>query len=225
MLGSNDVWIHCGAKKNQDFGIILIDDASGATHNWCYPLLLGDLFTKTTLVRHNRHKGRIPNFLLAIKELCQDPQSLIAILDQDDCLMQTNVICTLLNAKQQGADLIQMPMYRPNKPLNLYHPDYTNPRQVAGGNVWSHLRVFTKELFEQIPESYFKRKSSGNWFETTTDYLTMIPMSELATHPIYIDFGYAYWHDRSDYNQEEKQHQESLISELLSKPSLRSVDR
>ena len=207
-------------QTNQNFGIILIDDASGSVHNWSYPMLLGELQAKTTLVRRSIKAGRMPNFLLAIKEICQDPQTLIAILDQDDCLMQHNVVEKILDAKQQGADLIQMPMYRPNKPINLYHPDYTNPRQTAGANVWSHLRVFTKALFEQIPEDYFKRKGSSEWFDTVTDYSTMLPMSEVAKKPVYLDSGYTYWHLRKNYGQDERDRDDQLIEELISKPTL-----
>lgn len=208
------------SQTNQNFGIILIDDASSAAHNWCYPMLLGELQTKTTLVRHSVNTGRMPNFLLAIKEICQNPNTLIAVLDQDDCLMQTSVVDALLDAKQQGADLIQMPIYRPNKPLNLYRPDYTNPRLAAGANVWSHLRVFTKELFEQVPENYFKRKDSSEWFDTVTDYLTMLPMAELAKNPVYLDSGYTYWHLRKNFGPDDRKREDILIKELLSMPSL-----
>ncbi|MGR5301595.1 glycosyltransferase family 2 protein [Vibrio alfacsensis] len=207
-------------QTNQNFGLILIDDASCADHNWCYPMLLGDLKTRTTLIRHTTRQGRMPNFLLAIKEICQDPHTFIAVLDQDDCLMQDDVVSRLHDAKRQGADFVQMPMYRPNKPLNLYVPDYTNPREAAGANVWSHLRVFTKELFEQVPERYFKHNDSSEWFETVTDYLTMLPMAELAKSPIYVDSGYSYWHLRKNISQDDRTNEKQLIRELLSKPSL-----
>lgn len=208
------------SQTNQNFGIILIDDASGAVHNWCYPMLLSEFQAKTTLVRRCVNTGRMPNFLLAIKDICQDPNTLIAVLDQDDCLMQTSVVEALLDAKQKGADLIQMPMFRPNKPLNLYRPDYTNPRLSASANVWSHLRVFTKALFEQVPEDYFKRKDSSEWFDTATDYLTMLPMAELAKKPVYLDSGYTYWHLRKNFSQDDRNREDKLIKELLSKPSL-----
>ncbi|MGR5529813.1 glycosyltransferase family 2 protein [Vibrio alfacsensis] len=210
------------SQTNQNFGVIVIDDASGAVHNWCYPMLLGEFLAKTTLVRRSVNTGRMPNFLLAVKELCQDPSTLIAVLDQDDCLMQTSVVDALLTAKQQGADLIQMPMFRPNKPLNLYRPDYRNPRIAAGANVWSHLRVFTKGLFEQVPEDYFKRADSSDWFDTVTDYLTMLPMAELAKNPVYLDFGYTYWHLRKNFGPDDREREDELIKELLSMPSLSS---
>ncbi|HEJ2467797.1 TPA: glycosyltransferase family 2 protein [Vibrio cholerae] len=208
------------SQTNQNFGVILIDDASGAVHNWCYPMLLDELQSKTTLIRHCVNQGRMPNFLLAINEICQDPNTLVAVLDQDDCLMQTCIVDALLAAKQQGADLIQMPMFRPNKPLNLYRPDYTYPRLAGGANVWSHLRVFTKALFEQVPEDYFKRADHSDWFNIVTDYVTMLPMAELAKKSVYLDSGYAYWHLRQNSSHDNRQQEDKLISELLSKPSL-----
>lgn len=208
------------SQTNQNFGLILIDDASGAAHNWCYPMLLGELAPKTTLIRHALQQGRMRNFILAIKQICSNLNTLIAVLDQDDCLMQTDIVDTLLQARKQGADLIQMPMFRPNKPLRLYIPDYQNPRAKAASNVWSHLRVFTKALFEQVPESYFRHPSTNEWFDTVTDYLTMLPMAELARAPKYIDRGYVYWHLRKDYGENEKEREEELIGELLNMTAL-----
>jgi glycosyltransferase involved in cell wall biosynthesis len=202
----------------QRFGIILIDDGSGAEHNWQYPLLLADLMPKTTLVRHNQHQGRMPNFIQAIEQLCTNPDTLIAVLDQDDCLMQNTVVSQLLKAAQQGTDLVQLPMFRPNKPLKLYIPNYTAPRAKAAANVWAHLRVFKKRLFERVPKAYFKH--GDTWFDTVTDYVTMLPMAELATKPVYLDTGYAYWHQRLDYGPAEKQREHQLIAELLAKPAL-----
>lgn len=212
------------AQTNQNFGVILIDDGGRPSHNWCYPMLLGELQRKTTLVRHPEHKGRIPNFLLAIKEICLNPETLIAILDQDDCLMRDDVVSRLYEEKQKGADLIQMPMFRPNKPLKLYQPIYDNPRQAGGANVWSHFRVFSKRLFESVPVSYFKPHNQSEWIERVTDYSTMIPMVELAKYPIYIDMGYVYWHERPDYSSIDKKREQSLIKEVLSKPTLVRFD-
>ncbi|WP_345886969.1 glycosyltransferase family 2 protein [Shewanella algae] len=210
------------AQHNQNFGVIVIDDASTWAHNWCYPLLLKELWPRTTLVRHLNHQGRMPNFLQAINDLCEHDNSLIAVLDQDDCLMHPRVVDLLLKARSEGADLIQMPMYRPNKPLRLYRPDYRAPRQAAGANVWSHLRVFNRGLFRQVPLAHFKR-SDGQWFDTVTDYLTMLPMAELALNPQYLDDGYACWHLRRDYGSEEKAREQQLIEEILAKPPLSPV--
>lgn len=206
-------------QRNQSFGIILIDDAGGSKHNWCYTNMLKCFEGRTTLIRHSQRQGRIPNFVMAVEQICQNSNTLIAVLDQDDCLLQDNIVDQLVKAKNLGHDLIQMPMFRPNKPLKLYQPDYNNSRQKAGANVWSHLRVFKKSLFERIPKSYF-RTTNGELFDKATDYLTMLPMVELANKPTFIDTGYAYFHERKHYSLAEKEHEKRLIDELLNKPSL-----
>lgn len=205
-------------QTNQAFGIVLIDDHSGHQHSWCYPLLLND---KTTLIRREKHHGRMPNFIEAIEEVCTDPNTLVVVLDQDDCLMHNNVVTDLYDALREGYDLIQMPIFRPNKPLKLYQPNYEDPRNEGGANVWSHLRAFKKSLFEKVPKDHFKH--DGQWFDTVTDYATMLPMVELAQKPLYLDKGYAYYHDREDYSKEKKEREHHYITTLINKPSLKAV--
>jgi glycosyltransferase involved in cell wall biosynthesis len=201
----------------QEFGLIVIDDASGFQETWHYPVMLSQFEGRYTLVRRAEHHGRMPNFLLAINEICTRADALIVILDQDDFLMQNDVVAQLLDATERGCDLIQMPMYRPDKPLKLYQPDYHQPRLNGAGNTWAHLRAFKKSLFQQVPESYFKRPRGG-WFDSATDYSTMLPMSELALKPTFLDTGYAYWHERAPYQEQHLSHQAQLIPEILAKP-------
>lgn len=203
----------------QDFGLIVIDDASGVSHTWHYPKQLARFEGRYTLVRNNQHKGHIHNFLTAADELCGNPESLIIVLDQDDFLMQETIVEQLKNAKLKGHDLIQLPMFRPNKPLKLYRPDYENPRNKRGGNTWAHLRAFSKKLFDKIPLDYLQR-SDGHWFDTATDYATMLPMAELAENPIFLDSGYAYWHEREAYSSQHKEKQKILLDEIMIKSSL-----
>lgn len=206
-------------QTDQDFGVILIDDASSIWHSGCYSRLLEKLKDQTTLVRHVTHQGRLPNFITAINDLCQNPQSIIAILDQDDALMDPDVVSRLKQAQQQGHDLIQMPMFRPNKPLKIYQPDYLDSRYKHGANVWAHLRAFSKACFDSIPKSYFQRES-GQWFDTITDYATMLPLSEVAKSPVFLAGPYAYWHQRDEYSQSHKVYQQQLLQEVFAKPAL-----
>ena len=208
-------------QTNQEFGLIVIDDDSGFSNNWDYPKQLSFFEGRVTLIRNDNHQGYIRNFFMAIEDVCCNPDSLITVLDQDDFLMQKDIVDQLRNAISKGYDLIQMPMFRPNKPINLYKPVYEGARQKGGGNTWAHLRAFTKQLFEKIPKNYLQRKD-GIWFSSVTDYATMLPMSELAEKPVFCDSGYAYWHEREDYSSETKKEQQSLLSEIMVKPSLQS---
>lgn len=205
-------------QQDQDFGIILIDDASAPDHSWLLNHHLKFLKPRTTLVRRRVRQGYIPNFLLA-SDLCVCPDTLIAVLDQDDALMNSNVVSALKRARSDGADLINGLMYRPNKPMHIYYADYVNPRSKGGGNTWTHLRAFTKELFDQVPTEEYK--VDGKWISDISDYATMLPMAEIARKPIQLTNQYFLWHERAPYPADRKKEQGLLINHLLSRCSLR----
>lgn len=88
-----------------------------------------------------------------------------------------------------------------------------------GGDVWIHLRAFTKALFDQVPEDYFK--VDGRWIERCTDYATMVPIVELARSPIYIP-EYLCWHERHTLlDAEGERHRDASITALMNKPSIK----
>jgi glycosyltransferase involved in cell wall biosynthesis len=204
-------------QQDQDFGIILIDDASSPNHSWLLNHYLKSLRPQTTLVRRRVRQGYILNFLLA-SELCIYPDTLIAVLDQDDALMSRNVVSALKRARADGADLINGLMYRPNKPTHIYYADYVNPRSKGGGNTWTHLRAFTKELFDQVPTEEYR--VDGQWIPEISDYATMLPMAEMARKPLQLTDQYFLWHERDTYPADRKLVQAHLIQCLVRRQSL-----
>jgi hypothetical protein len=48
----------------------------------------------------------------------------------------------------------------------------------------------------------------------------MIPMAELAEHPMYIDKGYCYLHERDSYSEAVKQRQSAILEQVLSGETL-----
>lgn len=204
-------------QSDQDFGLIYIDDASDGDFSFKIMKLLAPFKDRLTLIRREVRVGYIPNFQIAINEVCVREDTLVAVLDQDDALISNQVVSLLKNARQKGVDLINGKMFRPNKPLRNYVPDYVNSRRKGGANVWAHMRAFTKQLFGEVPEIEFQ--NDGKWFEELTDFVTMIPMAERAKYPLYIDSDYFYWHERDDYPSYKKQRQEKLKKELLSRIS------
>ncbi len=206
-------------QQDQDFGVILIDDASAPAHSWLLNHHLKSLRQQTTLVRRRVRQGYIPNFLLA-SDLCICPTTLIAILDQDDALMNRNVVSALKQARADGVDLINGLMYRPNKPMHIYYADYVNPRSKGGGNTWTHLRAFTKELFDKVPIDEYR--VDGEWISDISDYATMLPMAEIARKPIQLTDQYFLWHEREPYPADRKHVQGQLIHYLLSRRPLHS---
>ena len=208
------------AQTEQNFGLIVIDDGSPVNETWDYPCLLDLLFKRTSLIRRTNNVGRIPNLKYAINEICKNKNSLIVILDLDDALINPNTMLLLSEYQNKGHDFIQMGMYRPDKPLKSYQSAYQDIRKNYGNNVWTHLRAFTKSLFEKIPDEYLK--INDKWIEECTDYATMLPMAELAKNPVFIP-EYAYYHERSEpYSKEKRTRLDKVILEILSKVSLKN---
>lgn len=206
-------------QEDQRFGIIVIDDGSEFEETWFIPELLGHLRERTTLIRRRNRHGYMRNFIEAVETICQNDETLVVTLDLDDALMSPRVSTRLLNAIDDGADLVHGVMFRPDKPLNLYEPDYDNPRAKGGGNVWAHLRGFQKSLFQRIPKDHLRIDES--WVDDVTDYAIMIPATELAQKPVFIDDIFCYYHERAPYSRERKHEQQEILRKLFSYPSLK----
>lgn len=209
-------------QHDQRFGVIVIDDGSSFEDSWYLPLLLGALRNRTTLIRRRERFGYIRNFRTAVKEICRNPDTLIVTLDLDDALMSPDVVSRLHVAIRAGTDLINGGMFRPDKPLHLYEPDYQTPRNKGGGNVWSHLRGFRKRLFDMLPDHYLQHQ--GKWVDSATDYALMLPLSELSQQPVFIDNLFCYYHQREPYSDARKANQQAILDELFSLPPAQTPD-
>lgn len=205
-------------QADQRFGLIVIDDGSLFEETWFLPQLLGSMWTRTTLLRRRERRGYIANFIEAVEHICRDPDTLVVTLDLDDALMSEQVSARLLQARDEGADLVHGVMFRPDKPLRLYEPDYEAPRRRGGGNVWAHLRGFRKSVFERIPRDYLR--DGDGWIDDVTDYAVMVPAAELAAHPVFIDDLFCCWHQREPYPVQRKARQGELIELVLAHPAL-----
>jgi hypothetical protein len=204
-------------QSSQDFGVILIDDAGSPVQTASLPYRLGSLADRTTLIRRARRAGYLENFREAVKAICVNPDAMLVVLDQDDALMRDDVILRLREASSAGADLINAPMFRPDKPLSLYEINYEAPRQRGGGNVWSHLRAFKKSLFERVPGDVWNSAPDPCCL---SDFLTMVPMAELARRPVWLDGPYLYWHERAPYSLERKKRELDVKTWLFSQAPL-----
>ena len=181
-------------QDDQDFGMIIIDDASTDDNIILFPLLLDSLLEKTTLIRNVKRIGWIPNINIAVKKVCTQTNTLIVILDLDDALIDNKIVRKLKTKLREGYDVIHGGMFRPNKPLKIYKAEYANCRKRRGADVWMHLRAFKKYLYEKIPES--ELKINGEWIKDCTDFATMIPVIEKSSNPIFVP-EYWYLHENS----------------------------
>jgi len=181
-------------QDDQDFGMVVIDDASTDENIISLSTLLDSLLNKTTLIRNEKRIGWIPNINMAVKKVCTQKNTLIVILDLDDALIDNRIVSKLKTKVREGHDVIHGGMFRPNKPLKIYKAQYVNCRKKRGGDVWMHLRAFKKYLYEEIPED--ELKINDEWIKDCTDFATMIPIVEKSSKPIFIP-EYWYLHENS----------------------------
>jgi hypothetical protein len=206
-------------QVDQGFGVIVIDDASddgSAKAGHEYLEWLGD---RITLVRHATPRGRMSNNVLALRELCTNPETMVVIVDLDDALADRDALSRFGLLASAGHDVVLGAPFRPDSPTKIYRPNFERPRKTFGGDVWIHLRAFKKRLFDRLPDEALQL--DGRWVEHCEDYAMMIPIVELAERPTYVP-EYLYWHERSTVlDQAARRQHELTIERLLAKPSMR----
>lgn len=202
-------------QEDQDFGLVVIDDASTTEH----APFLADEFrhfsNRASILRRSRRVGRMPNFITGVSEICVRPDTLVVVLDMDDALFDSFVVGRLREHMAEGHDVMLGAMFRPDKPLKLYEPNFIDPRARWGGDVWIHLRAFHKSLFDAVPHDDWR--IDGQWIPHCTDYATMIPIVERSRKPAYIP-EYLYFHERSTPKTPALQSQkDAIIRAILAK--------
>ena len=203
-------------QNDQNFGIVLFDDASENGTTAVLPHLLKPFVGRYTLVRRRRHHGYIPNMLTASRDIITSPDSLMVILDLDDALLHRSVVRLLRKETATGADVILASMFRPEKPLKLYHPDFVDTRSKWGGEVWIHLRSFQKRLLDVLPVEYLKLDEK--WIPHCEDSATMIPLVEMAVKPVYLP-AYLYFHQRTTQKTPAlRAVKEGIVRQICAKP-------
>ncbi|RME22156.1 MAG: glycosyltransferase family 2 protein, partial [Deltaproteobacteria bacterium] len=204
-------------QDRQDFGVIVIDDASDTGAPSRFIDALGWLGERLTLVRHSRRRGRVANYRLGIGRICRDPETMIVIVDLDDALFHPTAVREVAEAAAKGHDIVLAAPFRPDAPTKVYAPEFARVRETFGGDVWIHLRAFRKRLFDALPDAALEL--DGRPLENLVDYATMIPMVERARSPIYLP-SYRYWHERSTVLDEagERRRDETILRILAKGP-------
>ena len=175
---------------------------------------------KLTLLRNLEPLTPIENIDITIRQLCRNPESIIAMVDSDDALIGEDVASGLMDIYAKGADLSVGSMLRTDK-YKAYPVDFSNPRTNRGGNVWQHLRTFKKKLYDRVPQDYLKL--DGKWVQHAEDWAFMIPMVELSRMPVHIRNPIYFYQPSPEKKERSVEERERIISEILRKPVLREV--
>jgi hypothetical protein len=200
-------------QDEQTFGVIVIDDASDNLRASQLRYALDWLGGRLTLVRNRTRQERMANNLLAIEQICTNPETLIVVVDLDDALVDPTALRCINELGRKGHDVVLAAPYRPDYPLKVYDPLFDRPRLTYGGDVWIHLRAFRKRLFDAIPREMLQL--DGSWIDEQEDYAIMIPIVESADNPIYLP-RYTYWHERTTrLGDEGRRLRDQMILRLL----------
>ena len=209
-------------QTRQDWGAIVIDDNSSELTSSFIEFLLSSWPDRFTLVRPRQRRGLLANTVLAIRNLCGNPESVIVTLDADDSLLGCSVIERVAVEYNNGADVTVGSMLRTDK-HKIYVPNLDQPRSNRGGNVWQHLRTFKKYLFDQIADD--EMQINGSFLDKATDWAIMLPIVEMARKPVYIPTP-LYLHEPSDTSSERRYLQRlPIIEHLTTLPPRSSSER
>jgi uncharacterized radical SAM superfamily Fe-S cluster-containing enzyme len=235
-------WYSLISQTYQDWGLVLIDDASDNGISHFIKELIKPFQNRITFIQNRFRVGIAQNTYKAIHYFLENQESIVCVIDADDAIIGKNALKNIFEKYSFfGADVVIGKMYRTDK-LHAhykYTPNFTNPR-LHGGNVWQHIRSFKKYLFdsldfndlkietrEQKTEDILlsKRFSHKMKFpEHCWDFAYMIPIVEMSENPMWINH-FNIFHDRTTKNTEEiKKRNEEIISEILSKPKKSSKD-
>lgn len=202
-------------QSRDDWGALIIDGNSSNGLQDYIEFLIKDYSHKVTFVKEKERKGVMYSTWVAITKFCSNPESVIITLDGDDALIGQNVIERVKKEYDLGADVTVGSMLRVDKEIE-YPVDFENPRENGGGNVWQHLRTFKKKLFDRIRVEDLKIE--GEWVNIATDWLFMLPIVEMASHPVHIEEK-LYYYDPGPEKDPRRKVREEIISKIVAKPT------
>jgi uncharacterized radical SAM superfamily Fe-S cluster-containing enzyme len=235
-------WYSLTSQTNQDWGLVLIDDASDNGVSHFIKELIKPYQNRITFIRNRFRVGIAQNTYKAIHYFLENQDSVVCIIDTDDAIIGKNALKNVFEKYSFfGADAVVGKMYRTDKihAHYKYTPNFINPR-LCGGNVWQHIRSFKKYLFDSLSFDDLKiankQQHTNNILlskrfnqkmvfpEHCWDFTYMIPIVEMSENPIWINH-FNVFHDRATTNTMEiKQLKEEIISEILAKPKKSNKD-
>ena len=201
------------AQGVQDWGAVVVDDASTNGFGDYAGTLLAPYGDRLTLVRNEHRRGGMYNTWNAVTNFCADPETVIITLDADDALIGDRVLERVRAEYADGADVTISSMLRLDKEA-FYLPNFDNPRW-WDSNVWQHLRTFRKRLFDAIDMEDLK--IDGEWVDVATDWAFMVPIIEMASNPRWIADPMYLYEPAEAKTEESRSERDAVIARVLAK--------
>jgi len=203
-------------QERINWAAIIIDDASESNIVEYIDLQIKEYKNKVTYIKNFKRMGVLQNIYKAIKLYCINPFSIIIILDADDMLLSKNVLDKINDLYLLGTDVTIGGMLRKDKGINNFIPNFNNPRNKRGGDVWVHLRTFRKYLFDNIKDEDFK--INKDWIDKFTELTYMVPIIEMSKQPYHIKWPIYLYEPTQKRNEEHYIKNKQTIDLIKSKP-------
>jgi len=170
-----------------------------------------NLRKKFVLIKnHTRNGSAVANQITTIKQQNFSDDTIIMLLDGDDCLTNRNDTFTYYNELHEDADFVYGSCWSVIDNIPLISQPYPPEIKEAGdyrnykfnwNMPYTHLRTYKAFLIKDIPEEAFKDEN-GNWFKAGGDNSTFyLPLENCDPDRIFVNADIIYnYNDASPLN-------------------------
>lgn len=144
-----------------------------------------NLPNRIRLFERDKNVGALENIVFGIKEICNDPEDIIVLLDFDDWLADEGVLKHLTRVDIYGDPNIWLTHGQYKRAsdgqvgLNAVVEDTQNYRKSEKWWRTSHLRTFKFKLWQHVKDRDL-RDEKGNYYSMGWDLCMLYPMIEMA---------------------------------------------
>ncbi len=172
------------SQKNDNWTFTLVDDISSDNTVEKLKELIGD-DNRFNIIVNNEKKFALRNIVETSKNFSKE-EDIVAIIDGDDSLCNTDTVSLLINEYSQGAEVVWTAHKWDINQMNISRPmpDHINPYYWPWSS--SHLKTFKGSILSKISDENFK-DLDGNWFERGYDQALMLPIIYLTKNRKFIN--------------------------------------
>jgi glycosyltransferase involved in cell wall biosynthesis/peptidoglycan/xylan/chitin deacetylase (PgdA/CDA1 family) len=199
-----------------DWGLVFVDDGSDDGSEEVIDRVLRPLGERVSLVRRGRRVGALANIVLGVRSYVALADAVIVLADPDDAIGASDALARIADAHAAGADVTVGSMVRTDKETS-YVVDFDRPRQRRGGSVWQHLRTFRRSLFDRIEDADLRL--DGEYVDLASDWAFMLPIVEMALHPVWLRETLYLHEPSSSRRPEERAVRDANIARIVTRPS------
>lgn len=200
----------------QNFQIVYIDDSSdNVSCDYAKFVLKYDkaFCGKTVALFNDINIGSLANFDYSMTEIAANPESIIVNIDNDDFLVDEDALNTIFKEFEKDADLSVGGCIRYDKPMKKYVVEsFEKPWERGGDNIWLHPKCFKRYLYDKINKN--DMKIDGKFVTVNTDFAFMLPLLEVARHPIFINKILYYFEPSIENIQKQGKYNEQITLKM-----------